>query len=303
MVLDGNHLEATDKRLGGLPGQALPGQALALLEHGSGLVREVLPWEDAQANEKDVMGAYGLGVRAGDVAVAERQLRAQTVMDLIDARNARFVLRHNGSVGLTVEGARRFGGTGPTGAVYESVVRYAQTDRRLRLVEVELTTPTRTGDAVIRMLTDVPADVADARTIAGAYMCRRWIETVFWELMVSLTCVVKTLAYPRAALFAFCLAVAVYNALQAVRGGGGRGQRAGPVVRGGDGRGSGADVGRAGLGTGTRRVVGGARVGRDGGAAVAVCRGGEHGPDVLPRDQARPHKPRPRPDPSIPFNK
>lgn len=218
MIIDGNHLGATQSRLDGQSGAALPGQVLAVLEHASGLVRDILPWEDAHANEKEVLAELGLNLRAGDVAVLDRQFCANTIMDRINAQKARFLIRHNASVGLHPVTDRRSCGKTPTGRVYETRVRYAQTKRVVRCVEVELDTPTRNGEKVIRLLTDLPAEKASGRQVAQAYLCRRQIETVFWELTVSLTCEVDTLAYPRAALFTFGVAVAVYNGLQLVRG-------------------------------------------------------------------------------------
>jgi hypothetical protein len=218
IVIDGNHFEATENRLDGQSGAALPGQVLAVLGHASGLVCDVLPWEDAHSNEKEVLASLGLELCKGDVVTADRQFCAGTVMDLINAQKAKFIIRHNASVGLHVVKERRSCGKTPTGRVYESRVRYAQTSRVLRCVEVELNTPTRNGEKVIRLLTDLPLKGASGRQVAGAYLCRRRIETVFWDLTVSLTCEVKTLAYPRAALFAFCVSVSVYNALQAVKG-------------------------------------------------------------------------------------
>jgi hypothetical protein len=218
LSIDGNHLEATEKRLEDQVGAALPGQVLAVLEHSSGLVLEVLPWEDAHANEKEVLTTYGLNLRRGDVAVLDRQFCAMSVMDRVNAKKARFIIRHNASVGLHVVGERRACGKTETGRLYESKVRYAQTKRHLRCIEVELYTPTRNGETVIRLLSDLPKKHASARQVAAGYLQRRRIETAFWDLTVALTCEVETLAYPRAALFAFCVAVAVYNGLQAVRG-------------------------------------------------------------------------------------
>jgi hypothetical protein len=218
IVIDGNHLGATQNRLDGQSGAALPGQVLAVLGHACGLVIDVLPWEDAHSNEKEVLAALGLELGKGDVVVADRQFCAARVMDLVNARKAKFIVRHNASVGLHVVGERRSCGKTPTGRVYESRVRYAQTGRRLRCVEVELDTPTRNGEEVIRLLTDLPPSKASGHQVAQAYLCRRRVETVFWDLTVSLTCEVETLAYPRAALFAFCVAVSVYNGLQAVKG-------------------------------------------------------------------------------------
>ena len=72
---------------------------------------------------------------------------------------------------------------------------------------VELDKPTRDGDTEIHMLTNLPAEVADARTIAELYR-RRWtIENRFGEVAHDLNGELATLAYPKAALFAFCVAL------------------------------------------------------------------------------------------------
>lgn len=196
----------------------MPGQVLAVLGHASGLVLDVLPWEDAHANEKEVLAQLGVELRAGDVAVFDRQFCGAPVMDRVNAQKAKFIIRHNASVGLHPVTTRRSCGKTSTGRVFESRVRYAQTKRVLRCVEVELNTPTRNGEKVVRLLTDLPTKKASARQVAQGYLCRRRIETVFWDLTVSLSCEVETLAYPRAALFAFCVSVSVYNGLQAVKG-------------------------------------------------------------------------------------
>lgn len=47
---------------------------------------------------------------------------------------------------------------------------------------------------------------------------KRWtIETVFFEITTTLTCEVDTLGYPKAALFAFCLALLAYNAVAVIK--------------------------------------------------------------------------------------
>jgi hypothetical protein len=47
---------------------------------------------------------------------------------------------------------------------------------------------------------------------------RRWtIETMFQELTCTLTCEIKTLGYPKAALFGFCLALLAYHAMAVVK--------------------------------------------------------------------------------------
>ena len=64
----------------------------------------------------------------------------------------------------------------------------------------------------------MPAKDARAKVIADLYR-RRWtIETAFQELEASLNSEVNTLGYPKAALFAFCVALVAYNVLSTVKG-------------------------------------------------------------------------------------
>jgi len=63
------------------------------------------------------------------------------------------------------------------------------------------------GMPKLHLLTNVPCKGARARVIADLYR-RRWsIETAFQELEATLNGEVNTLGYPKAALFAFCLAL------------------------------------------------------------------------------------------------
>lgn len=54
-------------------------------------------------------------------------------------------------------------------------------------------------------------------TVADLYR-RRWtVETMFQELTQHLGCEVNTLGYPKAALFAFCVALMAYSVLAVVK--------------------------------------------------------------------------------------
>jgi hypothetical protein len=73
--------------------------------------------------------------------------------------------------------------------------------------------PTRDGDAEIHLLTNLPAKKATAPEVAGLYR-RRWtIEGRFLEMAQTLNAEPQALAYPKAALFAFCLALLASNAV------------------------------------------------------------------------------------------
>ena len=78
-------------------------------------------------------------------------------------------------------------------------------------------TPTRDGEAEIHVLTNHPAEVADAGMVAELYR-RRWtVESAFNELAMCLNGEIDTLAYPKAALLAFCVALVAYDALGVVK--------------------------------------------------------------------------------------
>jgi len=59
--------------------------------------------------------------------------------------------------------------------------------------------------------------LGDARALAEAYRSRWRLENVFQTLTEALVCEINTLAYPKAALFGFCVALVTYNVLATVR--------------------------------------------------------------------------------------
>src|SRR5437660_895042 len=101
--------------------------------------------------------------------------------------------------------------------VYEQrlAVRDPETDvvAVCRRITVELNQPTRDGDWELHVLSNVPAKDADALTLADLYRKRWTIETVFYEITTTLQCEIHALGYPKAALFAFCLALVAFNAV------------------------------------------------------------------------------------------
>jgi hypothetical protein len=83
----------------------------------------------------------------------------------------------------------------------------------LRRVVLQLDEPTRDGETVITLVTNLPAKEVHARVVAKVYQERWLIEGAFLELSTVLQCEVKELCYPAAALFTFCVAVVAYNTL------------------------------------------------------------------------------------------
>jgi len=83
---------------------------------------------------------------------------------------------------------------------------------------VQLKTATRDGDAEIHLLTNLPASRVSALKVAALYRTRWTLEQAFYELTLHLRCELNTLGYPKAALFAFSVAVCSYNLLAAIKG-------------------------------------------------------------------------------------
>ena len=81
----------------------------------------------------------------------------------------------------------------------------------VRRITLALKEPTRDGDTELHLLSNRPVQEARARKLVGVYGKRWTIETAFCELTTTLSCEVRTLGYPKAALFAFCLALVAYN--------------------------------------------------------------------------------------------
>jgi IS4 transposase len=223
-VLDGNHLAGTEHRLKELRSVgagALPGHALVVLDPQAMLVTDVFPCEDGHAQERSLLDQVLETIRSGEVWIADRNFCTTGFLFGIARRGGSFVIRQHGAT-LHIEwvGERRPCGRTETGAVFEQQVRLSDGDGEtmlVRRVTVELDKPTRDGETEIHILTNLPAEVADARTAAELYR-RRWtVESAFGELATCLNGEVNTLGYPKAALFAFCVALVSYNVMSVVK--------------------------------------------------------------------------------------
>jgi IS4 transposase len=223
-ILDGNHLAGTEhriKELRTMRAGALPGQALVVLDPRLMLVTDVVLCEDGHAQERSLLGRVLETVRAKDLWIDDRNFCTTDFLFGIAGRGASFVTRqHASTLHWEFAGKRRACGRIDTGRVFEQTIRATNDAGEvliLRRITVVLDKPTRDGDNEIHILTNVPRKDARARVIADLYR-RRWtIETAFQELESVLAGEVNTLGYPKAALFAFCLALVAYNALSTLK--------------------------------------------------------------------------------------
>jgi hypothetical protein len=219
-VLDGNHLRKSEKRLGvlrGLAGAALPGTVVAKLNLEDQLFERGYLLEDAHAQESTVLDRVVADLQEQELLIADRHFCiTQFLVDVAEAR-CFFVIRQHGRLQGELLGKRRHIGRIETGMVHEQALRIRDGRGRVltvRRITVELDTPTRDGDQEIHLLTNVPSADAGADRLAQLYRDRWDIENGFYVLTMTLTCELKSLGHPRAALFLFCMAMLAYNARQ-----------------------------------------------------------------------------------------
>jgi hypothetical protein len=226
-VLDGNHLAGTEHRVKALRryrAAALPGHALVFYDPQWEVATDVIPCEDAYAQERTRLPEVVPMVAQQDCIVADRNFCTLGFLFGIARRRAFFVIRHHASnvVGQP-QGPRRGGGHDACGqALYEQTlcVREPDTGEMLlvRRITVQLLAPTRDGATELHILTNLPLVDAPAAQISALYADRWTIETAFHHLTVDLACEVDTLGYPKAALFGFCVALVAYNVVALVKG-------------------------------------------------------------------------------------
>lgn len=224
-VVDGNHLAASEKRLKplrGFRGAALPGQSLVVYAPEVGQVVDLLPAEDAHAQERALMGPVLERVQPGELWLADRNFSTSAILRALNEKGAGFIIREHGvSPNPKQEGQAREVGRVETGVVLEQAVWIEEEEEGKRLplrrIELHLEEPTEEGETLLRLLTNVPAERMNAQQVAGLYR-RRWtIESMFGELEAVLQGEVKSLGHPRAALLAFGVAVMAYNVLSVLQ--------------------------------------------------------------------------------------
>jgi len=223
-ILDGNHLASTEHRLKELRrigGGPLPGQALVVLNPDQLQVTDVFPCEDGHSQERSILPELLETVEAGQLWIADRNFCTSVFLWEIDYQQAFYLVRqHATNVSWKPCGERRrVKRLKQEATIYEQAV-WIKDDlgntMRARRITIVLDQPTRHGEQEIHLLSNLPADVI-ASKIAELYRKRWTIEAAFGELAAVLNNEVDTLAYPKAALFAFCVGLLAYNVLSVVK--------------------------------------------------------------------------------------
>jgi hypothetical protein len=222
-VMDGNHIAATEHRLEVLretAAGALPGFAVVVLDPRLQMAIDVFPEEDGHAHERSLTKAILATVEPKDVWIDDRNFCTIPLLSGIAQRGGFFVTRqHRVNAPWEPTGPLKQCGQTETGTVLEQagILRCgADGDLVVRRVTLRLAKATRDGDRELHILTNLPPDVS-ALKVANLYRNRWSIETAFQEMERALGGEVATLGYPKAALFAFCVALVAYNVFATIK--------------------------------------------------------------------------------------
>jgi IS4 transposase len=226
-ILDGNHLAGTEHRILELRlhrAAALPGQALVYYDPQYDLITDVFPCEDAHAQERSLLAKVLERMAAGECVLADRNFCTSGFLFGVARRRAFFIIRqHASTLSYELQGERRGVGTDAQGRrVYEQAACLTDPTTGetmiVRRITLALDKPTQRQETEIHLLTNVPAEDADALQIADLYRDRWTIEKAFWHLSQDLQSEINTLGYPKAALFGLCVALTAYNVVALVKG-------------------------------------------------------------------------------------
>lgn len=224
-ILDGNAIGASQHRL--KPSRScnsapLPGQSLVVLDPALTLAIDVFPAEDGHAQERSSLPQVLKTVEQDDIWIADRNFCTLNFLSGIVAAGGYFIIREHQGFPWHKPEPWHYIGKVDGGQVREQKVSVSDEGGYLsaiRRVKVVLDEETRDGDSEIFILTNLPISVADALNIARFYRERWTIETLFQILAVVFNREIRTLGYPKAALFAFCVALVSYNILGVVLAG------------------------------------------------------------------------------------
>jgi hypothetical protein len=222
-IIDGNHFAATERRLAVLrqcKAGPLPGHALVILDPALMLATDMIPCEDGHAQERSLFTQVLASVCPGEFWIGDRNFCTVGFLQGIIERKGFFGIRQHANFPIASQGTLHSRGRCATGEVFEQSVTFVRDDDRpvkIRRILVRLDKPTRDGDTEIGILTNVPAGDASAPKIAELYQERWTLEGLFQMLTQTLNGEIPSLGYPKAALFAFSVALVSYNIASVVR--------------------------------------------------------------------------------------
>jgi len=221
-ILDGTVLGGrTDNRIKPLrktKAAGLTSMALAVYALAPKIIRQVVCAEDAYTQERALLKR--LVIEPGEIWIADRNFCVRSFLFRIHRAGSVFLVRwHSSSCPYQeIEPLHRAKGS-KQGALEQRVwLQDPETEEwlQVRRIVLPLKKPTRNGDTELILVTNLP-DMITADELCEVYGERWKIEVHYQRLTEQLHCEPAGLNYPRAALFAFAMAVIAGNALAIVQ--------------------------------------------------------------------------------------
>jgi hypothetical protein len=222
VIWDGNLLAPTDHRVGVLRtirSDALPGSSLVLLNPQRGIVEQVIERTDAYSNERASTEPLLAKTPTGYCVVADRNFCTKELL-LGWAKKGRFVVRHHAGLHVRLLKELKAPLLTDRGRIEEWQVCFEDESGKehgFRRVSLYLNTPTRNGEKEVHVLTNLSETEASGMVVMEVYKGRWSIEGVFQQLEKLFQSEVQSLGYPKAALFAFCVAMCAFNLYSTVK--------------------------------------------------------------------------------------
>lgn len=221
-ILDGNALAATEHRLevlrsvGAAP---LPGKSLVVLDPDLRLAVDLFPCEDGHAQERRLFGQVLDSIKPRQLWIADRNMCTLEFLSGIAQRQAAFVIREHQNLPWQAVDELQSVAVVAAGELWEQTIQidYQGYVLPLRRIVLRLSQPTRHGDPAIVILSNLPEATASTGVVSQLYRERWQVEGLFLSVTTNFEGEIKTLAYPKAALFSFALALVSYNILATLR--------------------------------------------------------------------------------------
>jgi hypothetical protein len=217
-IIDGNVLGGTQHRIKVLRdtrSAPLPGKSLVVLDPDYKIAVDICPHEDAWANERALFGWLLSIIKKGELWIADRNFCTAELLFGIVERGAAFLIRQHAGLRWTAVTPLVLEGIGM--AEHLVSIPWKNGEITVRRIFINLEKPTKNGDSWLAILTTIPYAVCDTAQIAERYRHRWKIEHLFHILTVTLRCEIKTFCYPKAALFAFAVALVASNIVSTMR--------------------------------------------------------------------------------------
>jgi Transposase DDE domain len=226
-IVDGNCIAASEHRLDVLreiSSGPLPGKAVVIFDPQRSLATNIIPCEDGHAQERSLLPSLLELLEPTDLAVADRNFCTRMFLQGIYDKGSAFLIREHAQlpwkqITELVEVYDNKQGVKIFEQMVELLYSPEEGEKRpfqLRRIVIELETPTRDGDYRIVLLTIVPQEHADAKTLATLYRDRWTIEKHFGLIERAFASEIPALGLPKAAIFILAIALMAGNLIGVV---------------------------------------------------------------------------------------